>query len=397
VISRRRFLHGLGLVALRPARAAAAADTTFASAEAVVRDAVARRDLPGAVLHIRARGRVLYEHAFGRKSIEDALAPGDIFPVMSLTKPAVAAAILQLSEAGKLRVDDPVAAYLSEFGHPRVLLKYDATTGAISTRPARRAITLRDLLTHTAGIHHGHVEVDPVLGAIYEHAGVVHDSRLLLADKMKRLGALPLAHDPGAKWTYGLSSDVLGRVVEVVAGVPLDQYLSRAIFEPLEMRRAYFFVPPEERQNVVSRYSKAGGTIRAMPPDPFEREARYLSGGGGLLTTVGDYARFAQALLDGGAPILSRASVRAMTSNALGNRTAFGFRWGFSLALSTPNARGQAALPVGGFGWYGIYGTWFWAMPQRQAVVLLFANVLSADMTLPLFARVVEESVRGMQ
>jgi CubicO group peptidase (beta-lactamase class C family) len=170
---------------------------------------------------------------------------------------------------------------------------------------------------------------------------------------------------------------------------------SRAIFEPLEMRRTYFFVPPDERQNVVSRYSKAGGAIRAMPPDPFERKARYVSGGGGLLTTAGDHARFAQARLDDGAPILSRARLRAMMSNQLGNRTAFGFPWGFRFALSTPNGRGQTALPVGGFGGYGIYGTWFWAMPQRQAVVLLFANVLSADMMLPLFARVVEASVRG--
>ena len=110
----------------------------------------------------------------------------------------------------------------------------------MSTRPAKRAMTLRHLLTHTAGVHHGHVEIDPVLGAIYEKAGVVHDSRLLLADKMRKLGPLPLAHDPGAAWTYGLSSDVLGRVVEVVAGVPLDQYVTRAILEPLGMRRTYF-------------------------------------------------------------------------------------------------------------------------------------------------------------
>ena len=113
-----------------------------------------------------------------------------------------------------------------------------------------------------------------------------------------------------------------------------------------------------------------------------------------MLTTIGDYARFAQALLDGGGPILSRASVRAMTRNQIGDLTAFGFRWGFSVAVSTPNARGQSPLPVGGFGWYGIFGTWFWAMPRQEAIVLLFTNVLSGDMTLPLFARVVHEAVR---
>lgn len=350
--------------------------------------------------HIRLRGRALYQRAFGRRDIEGdlALTPNDIFPVASLTKPVVAAAILKLSEAGTVRLGDPVSAYLPEFNHPRVLVKYDAKTGAMATRPARRAITLRDLLTHTAGIHHGHVEIDPVLGAIYEKAGVVHDSRLLLADKMNRLGPLPLAHDPGTRWTYGLSSDVLGRVVEVVAGVPLDQHLSRTIFEPLAMRRAYFFVPPEERDSVVSRYSKAGGAIQAMRRDAFEREARYVSGGGGLHTTIGDYARFSESLLQGGSRILSRASVKAMTTNQVGSLSldAFGFRGGFSLAVSTPDARGRTALPVGRFGWYGIFGTWFWAMPQQQAVVLMFANILSADMTLPLFARVVEETVSGL-
>jgi CubicO group peptidase (beta-lactamase class C family) len=347
-----------------------------------------RSEIPGAVLHVRADGRAILEEGFG-------LSPDALFPVMSLTKPVVAAAILQLAEAGKLRVEDPVAAYIPEFARPRVLVRYDAATGAMTTRPARREITLRDLLTHTAGIHHGHVEIDPVLGAIYAKAGVVHDSRLLLADKMAKLGALPLAHDPGARWTYGLSSDVLGRVLEVVAGEPLDRQLARAIFEPLGMRRSFLVVPPEERPRVVPRYHRAAKGLAPMPGDPHEAEARYLSGGGGLVTTIGDYARFVQALLDGGAPILTPASVRAMTRNQIGGLRAFGFRWGFSVAVSTPNARGQSALPVGSFGWYGIYGTWFWAMPREAAAVLCFTNVLRSDMTLPLFARVVAAARRG--
>jgi CubicO group peptidase (beta-lactamase class C family) len=393
MISRRQFVLGIapaGFAALRPSAVCAApAD--------LVRAAIARGDIPGAVLHVRVRGDVGFEGAFGRKRIEgDApLTPDDIFPVASLTKPIVAVAILQLAEAGTLRVDDPVAAYIPEFARPRVLLCHDAASGEMRTRPAKRAMTLRHLLTHTAGVHHGHVEIDPVLGGIYQKAGVVYDSRIVLAEKMRRLGPLPLAHDPGAKWTYGLSSDVLGRVVEVVAGVPLDQHVTRAIFEPLGMRDSSFFVPEAARSRVVGRYSRRDGAFRAMSPDPFAAEARYLSGGGGLLTTIGDYARFAQALVDGGRPILSPASVRAMTRNQLGTLTAFGFRWGFSVAVSTPNARGQAPLPVGGFGWYGIYGTWFWAMPRARRVVLLFTNVLREDMTLPLFSRVVEEAARA--
>jgi CubicO group peptidase (beta-lactamase class C family) len=143
--------------------------------------------------------------------------------------------------------------------------------------------------------------------------------RRVLADKMKRLGPLPLAHDPGAQWTYGMSSDVLGRVIEVASGDTLDRHLARTIFEPLAMCRTSFFVPENEREAVVSRYSHADGTLRARPRDLHPEDARYLSGGGGLHTTIGDYARFAQALLDDGGPILSRPSVDTMTTNQIGN------------------------------------------------------------------------------
>lgn len=392
-----RGLWPLALTGLapRPAETAPTAGAEAGRADAIVGDAIARGEIPGAVVHVRIGGRLRYEQAFGRKHVEGNvdLSPDDLFAVASLTKPVVAVAILQLCERGALRLGDPVSAFLPEFDRPRVLTAYDVETGVMSTRPAQRPVTVRDLLTHTAGIHHGHVETDPVMGAIYRNAGVVYDSRLLLAEKIRRLGALPLAHDPGARWTYGLSSDVLGRVVEVVGGVPLDRYLSRAIFEPLSMRRTYFFVPAGERASVVSKYSHAGGTIRRMPPDPFEGEARHLSGGGGLSTTIGDYARFGQALLDGGGPILSRAGVEAMTRNQLGELTAFGFRWGFSLAVSTADAPGRPPLPTGGFGWYGIFGTWFWAIPRQRALVLLFTNILRDDMTLPLFARVVASAL----
>jgi CubicO group peptidase (beta-lactamase class C family) len=363
-------------------------------AMALLTDAVGQGDLPGAVLHVRRRGRIVIGHAAGWTDIgrTRALQPEHLFAVASLTKPVVAAAIMQLVERGAVRVTDPVATYLPEFARPRVLVRYDPATGAMTTRPARRAVTIRDLLTHTAGIHHGFAEVDSVAGAMYERAGVAHAATLSLAENMRRLGPLPLVHDPGERWTYGLSSDVLGRVVEVVSRTPLEQYLARRIFEPLAMRETAFSVPPAHADRVVPRYGIANGTLRAMP-DP-TGEPRYASGGGGLFTTAADYGRFAQALLDGGAPILTHASVRAMTTNQIGALTAFGFRWGFSLAVATPEAPGQVALPVGGFGWYGIFGTWFWVVPELATLVLMFTNVLRQDMTLPLFARVVHAIVR---
>jgi CubicO group peptidase (beta-lactamase class C family) len=356
-------------------------------------------EIPGAVVSLRARGHVLYEHAFGRRRVDDdaALTVDDIFPVASLTKPLVAAGILQLCEAGALGLDDAVATYLPEFANSRVLIDYNVQTGLIYTRPARTLVTIRHLLTHTSGIHHGFPTDDSVLGTLYSRAGVAHDSRVLLEENVRRIGPLPLAHDPGTAWTYGLSSEVAARVIEVVSGERLDRYLARSVFEPLGMRTTFFAVPSEERQRVVSRHVRADGCVTATPSDPGEHDgAIHPSGGGGLYAPVGDYARFVQALLDGGPPILTTESVEEMTRTQIGDLTALGLRYGLSLGLATVDAPGEIPLPVG-FGWYGIYSTWFWAWPAQEAAVLFFSNVLASSMNLPLFstlARTVDRALR---
>jgi len=321
----------------------------------------------------------------------------DLFSVASLTKPIVAAGVLQLCEAGPLGLDDEVATYLPEFADPRVLTSYDMATGAIVARGARTPVTIRHLLAHTSGIHRGFVTDDSVMGTLYDRAGVVHDARLPLAENVRRLGPLPLTHEPGAAWTYGLSSEVAGRLIEMASGEPLDLYLMRFVFEPLGMRSTFFFVLPEARHRIVGRHRRADGRACAAPAEPYEHEtAAYASGGGGLFTTVQDYARFVQALLDGGRPILGQVSVRNMTSNQIGSLTALGLKYGLGLGLATPDAPGRSPLPVGGFGWYGIFSTWFWALPDRRAIVLLFGNVLEADMNLPLFSGVVDAIERDL-
>ena len=166
----------------------------------------------------------------------------DIFAVASLTKLVVAVGVLQLCEHGHLGLDEPVDRYLPEFAAPTVLLSYDVDSAAATARPARRPITVRDLLTHTAGLHHGFVSDDSVMGTLYARAGVVHDARQPLDEKVRRLGPLPLVHDPGAAWTYGLCSDVAARLVEVIAGESLERYLAREILEPLGMDTASYFV-----------------------------------------------------------------------------------------------------------------------------------------------------------
>jgi CubicO group peptidase (beta-lactamase class C family) len=365
---------------------------SFQRPDDVVEAAVQRAEIPGAVLHVRQGGRVVHHRAFGRRhSDQDAsITPEDLFPVASLTKPVVAVGVLQLCEVGRIALDAPLATYLPGFANATVLVQYDVASGDLVTRPARRQPTVRHLLTHTAGIHDGFVSTDPVMGTLYERAGVVYDSRLLLEEKIKRLAPLPLTHDPGEAWTYGLSSDVGGRLIEVVSGKPLDQYLAATVFRPLGMQSTYFFVPPEGHPRTVGRHVRRNGKITPMPPDPHDGDdMRYLSGGGGLHTTAADYSRFTQALLDGGHPILSPASVEAMTTNQIGELRAFGFKYGLGLGIATAECPGQVPLPVGGYGWYGIYGTWFWTLPAQRTAVLLFSNILQSDMTLGLFAHVV--------
>jgi CubicO group peptidase (beta-lactamase class C family) len=312
----------------------------------------------------------------------------DIFPVASLTKPVVAVGILHLREEGALGLDDPIVRYLPEFDEPKVLISYDLQTGAMVTRPARGVITVRHLLTHTAGIHHGFPRSDDVMGTLYERAGVVHGDRMAMAEKVKRLGPLPLAHDPGHAWTYGLSSDVAGRLIEVLSAQPLDEYLTRYIFEPLGMTSTFFFVPAREQSRLVIPHVREGGTV--VPASwARDRGDRYLSGGGGLHATVGDYGKFVQVLLDGGGQVLSKDSLALMVRSHIGPLTAFGFKYGLGVGVATDDAPGESPMPVGGFGWYGIYGTWFWTLPRRCAAVLFFSNVLAPGMNLELFSNVV--------
>jgi CubicO group peptidase (beta-lactamase class C family) len=350
-------------------------------AETIVRSAVERGALPGAVLQIQTDGAVVYERAFGRAHIEREapLQADDVFPVASLTKPVVAAAVLQLRDAGHLDLDDPIVHYLPEFADAKVIVTAD------TTRPARRAITVRHLLTHTSGLD-GFTVGHALLRPLYERADIVYEGPLALREKLRRLGTMPLAHDPGDAWTYGLSSDVAGRLVEVIAGEDLDRYLARRIFEPLGMKRTYFSAPPEDLGRVVARHVRRERGLALMSGAPSADRVRDVSGGGGLYTTIGDYSRFVQALLDGGRPILDERSVAEMTTNQIGGlAAAFRIRYGLSLGLATADAPGTSPLPVGGFGWYGIYSTWFWALPQKRAAVLLFCNVLESGMNLPLF------------
>ena len=256
--------------------------------------------VPGAIGLIALDGKVVYRRAFGLNDVaaRTPLAPNAIVRIASQTKAITSVGVLLLYDQGLLKLDDPISKYLPAFAHPNVLATFNEQDSSYTTVPARSEITIRQLLTHTSGLDY------PVIGskearAIYAKAHIplgVGTPDGTLAAAIDALGALPLLHQPGEKFTYGLSVDVLGRLIEVLAGQPLDQYLRAHIFEPLGMHDTYFYLPAALQPRLASVYTEdaAKHTVPLAGPraDYPKLPGTYFSGGGGLSSTIDDYAVF---------------------------------------------------------------------------------------------------------
>lgn len=361
---------------------------------ACVQRAVDEQEIAGAVVLIARGGAVGYLQAFGQADAEAKrpMREDAIFRIASMTKPITSAAVMMLHEEGRLRLADPVSLYLPEFAKQRVL----AEAPADSAVPARQEVTIRQLLTHTSGLTY---HWDPRLGRAYREAGITHglvqDSGTL-GKKMGQLARLPLLHQPGEKWTYGLSVDVLGSLVEAVSGMPLNQFLRERIFEPLGMTDTAFFAsaPKRDRLAAVYRGKEGGGLERiadgttvTLPATeftfsvdyPYAGPRTYHSGGCGLLSTASDYSRFCQMLLEDGqlegVRLLSRKSVELMTTDHVGPlypRPGAGFGLGLEV-VDDPGAYGEATS-AGSYGGGGFFNTSFWVDPLEQMVVVFMAQ-----------------------
>ena len=352
----------------------------------------------GAVAAIARNGKVAYLRAVGfrdrAKTIS--LQSDAIFWIASMTKPVTSVAAMMLVEEGKLDLAAPVHQYLPEFRGTTVAVETrDAATGKtdITYEPQKRPMIVEDLLRHTAGLIHGvgNAKVDQLyVKHLYDKAGVFHRDRSL-ADVVSELARLPLAHQPGEVWDYGHSVDVLARVVEVVSGQPFDQFLEARLFKPLGMIDTGFYVPEAKLSRLVD--PPADNWIG--PPDSVLADVttptKLFSGGGGLVSTAADYLRFCQMLLnDGkfdGARILSPATVRRMTTNALPSGIRFagyasglvgplaGATWGLGFAVRSDAAWSLVPGSVGSFSWMGASGTYFWVDPTEQLVVVQMIHV----------------------
>ena len=306
--------------------------TGLAPVREAVQAAVDDGVIPGAVVYVSRRDSVLMFEALGRADADRAMTTDTLFAIASMTKPITSVAVMMLVEDGRIRLDDPLSRYLPEFADVRVL---DAQTGALSE--PRRKVTIRDLLTHTSGIAYG-LNPPESLKAAFEAARLadgLNPEDPTLAENTKRVARIPLAHEPGAAWTYGMNTDVLGRVIEVASGQPFDRFLAERIFGPLEMTDTAFRVPPEKAGRLAALYTPGDdGRVHELDADPktiggvtispkrVVGDVTYLSGGGGLVSTAGDYARFLHMLrnegeLDG-VRLLQAETVRAMTRNQIG-------------------------------------------------------------------------------
>ena len=345
----------------------------------------------GAVGFIARDGKIIYNKSFGINDPEtkSPMKTDIIFRIASQSKAITSVAVMMLFEEGKFLLDDPISKYIPEFAKPVVLDKFNDKDSSFTTVPAKREITIRDLLTHTSGIDYAGIG-SPIMTAIYKKAGIptgFENHRILLGDAIKKLAKLPLVHQPGERFTYGLNSDVLGYLVEVLSGMSFDRFLRERLFLPLGMNDTYFYLPKEKYSRIASIYTenethhaiKMGDRLfLGMNGNYPLIEGTYFSGGAGLSSTINDYAVFLQMLLNGGTyngkRILARRTVELMTMNQIGDLSLGADKFGLGFDITTKAGEARLGVTEGSFSWGGFFGTIYWADSKEHLVCLCFTQ-----------------------
>ena len=388
---------GAVAAAQRPARNAAASETGISAdrlsrLDKVFQQHVDENRVAGVVALVLRDGRPVYEKAFGWSDKEAGrrMTVDTLFRIASQTKALTSAAILALMEEGRLSVTSPVSQFIPGFAKTTVAVKGEA---GVTTVPARRAITIRDLLTHTAGISYG---TDALVSAMYEAKGLGPAAGFgwYTADKdegtcatMERLATLPFVSQPGEAYVYGYNTDILGCVVERASGMPLDQFIATRITTPLGLKDTGFFVPAADRNRLSAVYASGPDGTIVRAPDGARGQGHYVegprksfSGGAGLVSTARDYARFLEMTRNGGAldgvRVLAPRTVALMTTNQSGTlhaTTGLGFGYGFE-TVDRYGALGLAS--VGAYRWGGAYGSTYLVDPETRMVMVFMMQLM---------------------
>jgi CubicO group peptidase (beta-lactamase class C family) len=365
-----------------------------------INEGVKAGELPGAVVLISRNGKIVLHEAYGFRD-KDAKAPmktDTIFRIASMTKPIVAVATLMLMEEGKLSLADPVSKYIPAFADTKVAVtkKNDDGTEEIALEPQIRPMTVQDLMRHTSGLTYGSAESRNKVKQSYMDMKVMVPDQTN-AEMVEKLAKLALLYQPGTHWEYSMAIDVLGRVVEVASGLTLDKFIEERITRPLKMVDSGFDAAPEKKDR--SARPQKEGKKNEMPVIPdITLKTAWKSGGGGMVSTSADYARFAQMLANGGqldgVRLLSRKSVELMTSNhlppdiqmgedmhtfeALEPSARMGQGFGLTVAVRTDAGRNPLPGSVGDYYWGGAYGTYFWEDPHEHLYVIFMMQSQTA-------------------
>jgi CubicO group peptidase (beta-lactamase class C family) len=360
-------------------------------------DWVNKQWMNGGVALIAKDGKIAWYKAVGFNdlSTKEPLKADGIFRIASQTKAITSVAIMMLYEEGKLLISDPVSKYIPSFDKAKVLVKFNAADTTYTTVPAKRAITIKDLLTQTSGLGYAQIgskEASAIYAKSKITAGLgVKDETL--RDAMSRLGTLPLMHQPGERWTYGLNVDVLGAIVEQVSGMSLDSFFQSRIFKPLGMNDTYFSIPSNKASRLVNLYTEDaqgklvkgnnhllnGPTAESYPL----AKSTYYSGGAGLSSTVYDYAVFLQMLLNGGeyngVKLLGRSSIRMMTMNQIGDVMVGDNKFGLGFEIETEEGSAKTPTSAGTYSWGGAFSTSYWVDPKEKIVLLFYRQLQNSS------------------
>jgi len=356
--------------------------------------------LPGMLVAVMRKGALAFAETYGKADVErnKPVRPDTIYRIYSMTKPLTSTAIMMLYEEGRFQLDDPISKFIPAFANQRVFM--GGSRGKMELAPAERDITFRDLLTHTSGLTYGMMEANAVDALYRAKDGVdFQTSTATLKEVVEKAASLPLIAQPGKAWNYSISTDVLGYLVEVISGMPFQDYLVEKVIKPLGMVDTNFFVPQEKHDRFAANYNAGPGGKLNLIDDP--AKSRYLaprtvnSGGGGLVSTASDYLRFCKFMLNkgelDGVRLLGKKSVELMTSNHLkgdmgdmgaprfSESTYLGIGFGLGFSVTLDPAKAQILGTPGEYAWGGAASTAFWCDPVEDMAVVLLTQLMPSS------------------